>query len=214
MKQVHNNFSWYPKTTWYWPNHDEKLVQVNDWVRDADIAFKHIDKFDLAIQAGGACGVWPVYLSKHFQRVVTFEPVKSNIECLKKNIEGIDNISFFPCGLSDTDSALKMCLDDIEKNNCGAYYSGENGVKVPAMTIDKLNLKACSFIALDVEGFEHKALKGAKNTINKFSPVIMIEEKPLPHLKNGEHLEARKYLESIGYKQVDVIHRDVVFKRD
>lgn len=216
MKQINNSFSWHDKPSWYWPNRDEKLRLVNDWVRDADVAFKHIDKFNVAIQAGGACGVWPVYLSKHFRRVVTFEPVKENMECLKKNIEGITNITYFPCGLSDSKHALHMCLDDAEKNNCGAHYaSGEGGysAKVPAMPIDNLVLKACDFIALDVEGFEHRALKGAEKTIEKFNPVVMIEEKPLPHLKNGEHLLARKYLESIGYKEVASIHRDVVFKR-
>jgi FkbM family methyltransferase len=216
LKQIHNSFSWYPHPTWYWPNHDESLLKVNNWVRDVDIAFKHIEKFNVVVQAGGACGIWPAYLSNHFKRVVTFEPVKTNIECLKKNIETIGNISFFPCGLSDSEQPLHMCLDDVEKNNCGAFYANKEGnwnSKVPAIALDNLNLKACDFIALDVEGFEGKALIGAKKTIEKFSPVIMVEEKKLPHLRKGEQFEARKYLESIGYKQVEQVHRDVVFKR-
>lgn len=214
MKQIHNTFTWHKKPAWYWPNRDEKLKQVNDWVRDADIAFKHIKKFDLAVQAGGACGVWPVYLSNHFRRVITFEPVKENAEALKMNIEGIKNISFLPCALADKKTVLQMRVDDFEKNNSGAFYAGTEGQKTPAIAIDSLNLKACSFIALDLEGFEGKALQGAKETISKFKPVIMVEEKPLPHLKNNEHLEARRFLESIGYKQVDSIHRDVVFAYD
>jgi len=214
LKQIHNSFSWYPRPTWHWPNHDEKLVQVNDWVRDADIAFKYVKRFDIAVQAGGACGVWPVYLSNHFKRVITFEPVKANAECLKKNIEGFANIKFFPAALSDTIGTASMAVDAAEKNNCGAFHISGQGQNTPTVTIDRLNLKACSLIALDVEGFEGKALKGAAKTIEKFSPVIMVEEKPLPHLKNGEHLEARQYLESIGYRAVDAIHRDVVFIRD
>ena len=213
MKQIHNTFSWYSRPTWYWPNHDEKLVQVNDWVRDADIAFQYIKTFDVAVQAGGACGVWPVYLAGHFKRVVTFEPVKTNAECLKMNIKGIKNISFLPAALSDTIGKVNVSVDDAEKNNCGAFHISKHGQQTPTVTIDRLNLPACSFIALDVEGFEGKALKGAAKTIKKFSPVIMVEEKPLPHLKNGEHLEARQYLESIGYKEVAKIHRDVVFIR-
>lgn len=214
MKQIPNTFTWHKKPIWHWPNRDEKLKQVNDWVRDADIAFKHIKKFDLAVQAGGACGVWPIYLSDHFKRVITCEPVKENAEALRRNIEGIVNISFLPCALADKKTVLKMRVDDVERNNSGAFYAGEDGQKTPAITIDSLNLKACGFMALDLEGFEGKALKGAEQTIIKYRPVVMIEEKRLPHLKVDEHLEARHYLESIGYKEVDRIHRDVVFKYD
>jgi FkbM family methyltransferase len=213
LKKIHNSFSWYPSPTWWWPSHDDKLAQVNDWVRDADVALKHIDKRDICVQAGGACGVWPAYLAQHFKRVITFEPVKTNAECLKLNVKGIKNVSFLPCGLSDKKEVLRINLDDSEINNCGAYYCSKEGEKIPVITIDSLKLKACSFIALDVEGMEKNALMGAKDTIDKFSPVVMIEEKPLPHMHPGDHLKARVYLESIGYKQVDAIHRDVVFKR-
>lgn len=213
MKRIRNDFSWYPRTEWYWPNHDEKLIQVNDWVRDADIALKHTTKRSLVIQAGGACGVWPVYFSKHFKQVVTFEPVKSNIECLKKNIEGYENISFFPCALSSDGKPMRLDLDDSEKNNCGAYHYSSTGVRVPSMRIDDIKIKDCALICLDLEGMEYDALVGASETIEKFSPVIMIEEKPLPYMDQGDHLFARQYLESLGYKQVDSIHRDLVFKR-
>lgn len=213
MKQIHNSFSWHEKPTWSWPNNDDKLCLVNDWVRDADVAFKHVERKRVAVQAGGACGVWPAYLAKHFKRVITFEPVRENYECLKKNIEPYDNIKSFPCGLSsDLSHKINMQVDETEKRNAGAHYASLGG-KIPCVTIDRLNLKACDFIALDVEGFEEAALKGAAKTIERHSPVIMVEEKPLPHMRQGQHLKARAYLESIGYKQVESIHRDVVFKR-
>lgn len=216
MKLIKNTFDWYPHETWSWPDHDEKLLQVNDWVSDADVAMKYVDKFDVCIQAGGACGVWPAYLSNHFKEVFTFEPVVSNYECLSRNIPA--GVYPFNRGLSDDAQGLYMALDEMEHNNCGAYYPSESlgggcGYASRSSTIDGFDFDKCDLIALDIEGHEGKALKGAAKTIEQFSPVIMIEEKPLPHLRNGVHLEARKYLESIGYKQVDQIHRDVVFTR-
>ncbi|MFW0776214.1 MAG: FkbM family methyltransferase [Rickettsiales bacterium] len=210
MKQIPNSFTWYDRPNWYWPSHDEKLKQVNDWVRDADIAFKHIKRFDVAVQAGGACGVWPAYLAKHFKYVVTFEPVDTNYECLVKNVEGLPNVKHFKAALAEKKKGLSMSLDEFEKNNCGAHYAKDGG-RTPAIPIDQLNLKRCDFIALDVEGYEYQALLGAMTTIGKFKPVIMIEEKPLPHMAPDQHLKARRHLESIGYKEVDKIHRDVVF---
>jgi FkbM family methyltransferase len=211
LKTIPNSFSWFNRKHWYWPDIDEKLIQVNDWVRDADLALKYIKNKNVCVQAGGACGVWPAYLSTHFKKVITFEPVKDNYDCLKLNTEEIENISFFNAALGDKNTGnVSMNLDRCEKNNAGAYYMTDGG-KIPCTYIDKLKLKACDFIALDIEGFEHLALMGAENTIIKYKPVIMLEEKPLPHLKNNEHLYAREYLLSMGYKQVDQIHRDAVF---
>lgn len=215
MKQIPNSFSWHKSPHWYWPIRDEKLLQVNDWVRDVDVALKHIENRNLVIQAGGACGVWPAYLATLFKTVVTAEPVKENYECLVKNTEMYPNVKRFNCGFSESNGdRIYMQLDDVEKTNAGAYYAAERNGNIPCLMIDKLPLKACDLIILDVEGFEVKALAGASHTLEKFNPVVMIEEKPLPHLKSDQHLYARQFLESIGYKQVDQIHRDVVFNRD
>ena len=119
MKQIPNSFTWYNRPNWFWPNHDEKLKQVNDWVRDADLAFNHIDRFDVAVQAGGACGVWPAYLSNHFKMVVTFEPVETNYECSVKNTEHLDNVKSFKAALADKKKGVSMSVDEFEKNNCG-----------------------------------------------------------------------------------------------
>ena len=44
------------------------------------------------------------------------------------------------------------------------------------MTLDELNLPRVDFIKIDIEGMEMEALSGARDTINKYHPVLLIEK--------------------------------------
>lgn len=211
MKRVKNPFDWHYQD-WYWPDHDEKLLQVIDWVHDLDQVLPLIDNRRVCIQAGGATGVWAEYLSKFFKRVCTYEPCEENYRALLFNV-GI-NVEPFNMALSDKLEAVDMYTPDSEEKNAGAGYTLPVKSGIPAVPIDHDHDGYVDFICLDVEGYEEKVLKGAAKTIERCNPVIMIEEKALPQFEPGHHLKARKYLESIGYKEVFKIHRDVVFKRD
>jgi len=50
-----------------------------------------------------------------------------------------------------------------------------------------------SIIKIDVEGHELQTLEGAKNTIEKHKPMILIE------IHDFENSEIPKFLESLGY---------------
>ena len=78
------------------------------------------------------------------------------------------------------------------------------------MTIDDLKLNCCDLIVLDVEGSELDALKGAKSTIERFHPVVMLEQKSLPHM-NGAATAASDYLcKTFGYFVAGSVHRDII----
>ena len=99
-----------------------------------------------------------------------------------------------------------------EDGNCGTcYLSDEKGYRA-VIPIDSLPLSSCDLIQLDIEGYELEALKGAKETIEKFNPVIVVELKELPHAPR-KHKQCARYLNSLGYKEVGKVHRDVIFKR-
>ena len=63
-----------------------------------------------------------------------------------------------------------------EADNCGTHkvIAGDS---VEVRTVDGLGLDACDLIWLDIEGAEADAIKGAMATIEKFSPIIVLEEK-------------------------------------
>lgn len=190
----------------HWPDDDERLLAVNDWVMDLDAALEYVADFGVAVQAGGACGIWPVMLAKRFEMVFTFEPNADNFRCLVQNVPY--NVVPKRAALAEESGSVSLARDESEKGNAGAWHT-KPGNEIEAVALDDLRLGACSFLQLDVEGDELAALKGGAFLIERHRPVIMIEEKPLPHM-TGSHTAAREWLESKGYRVRRRVHRDVV----
>ena len=75
-----------------------------------------------------------------------------------------------------------------------AYYAdGEGSIK--QYRIDDLELGCLDYLQLDVEGYELKALKGGRFTIDRYSPVIMLES-----FKHGD--DATSFLAELGYRRL------------
>ncbi|MET3966881.1 MULTISPECIES: FkbM family methyltransferase [unclassified Bradyrhizobium] len=51
-----------------------------------------------------------------------------------------------------------------------------NTVLIRKMTLDELNLPRVDFIKIDIEGMEMEALAGARETIKKYRPILLIEK--------------------------------------
>lgn len=210
---------------WLWPKHDDKLKQVNDWVNDLNAVLLEMSRADrncgIVVQAGGACGVWPVELAKHFEMVFTFEPDLLNYWCLCANVSHLPT-KIFPANfaLGERTGKVATMAPETEKNNCGAYYTVDaretDEAAIPRITIDSMELSACDLICLDIEGREVEALRGAVNTIDKFRPYIMIEEKPLPQMGKNKPVnhtkgEALEWLQKMHkYKVIGEVHRDLI----
>jgi FkbM family methyltransferase len=52
----------------------------------------------------------------------------------------------------------------------------DNTVLIRKMTLDDLNLPRADFIKIDIEGMEMEALSGARETIRKYRPILLIEK--------------------------------------
>jgi hypothetical protein len=68
------------------------------------------------------------------------------------------------------------------------------GELVNIITLDSLNLGKISLIKVDIEGYEKEFLEGAKNTILKNKPNIIIEIH-----KDDKEKDVKKLLTDFGY---------------
>jgi FkbM family methyltransferase len=59
-------------------------------------------------------------------------------------------------------------------------YSEQNLATVRMMTIDSLNLPRLDMIKIDIEGMELEALEGAKATLQRSLPIIIVERLKVP----------------------------------
>jgi FkbM family methyltransferase len=175
-------------------------------VADLAAVYRHCREFDVAVQAGGNCGIWPKDLGKKFRVVYTFEPDPINFRCLCANAPA-ENVFKFNAGLGSGHRTTSLVL---RPDNVGAHQIGGAG-DIPMLRIDDLALTACDLICLDVEGFELNALIGALETIERFQPTIVVEDKGVAGVKQGQVVSW--LVHGMGYSVAEKVSKDVILVR-
>jgi FkbM family methyltransferase len=163
----------------------ENDTHISQWVKDSGrldhdgyalpIILNHVRAGDTVVDAGAFIGDHTIAycnaVGTHGQ-VYAFEPNPLAFECLEYNCS---TATLFNCGLSNANETVEYSRCD----NAGASRiiknSSKDSISIKTITLDSLNLNACNLIKIDVEGYEMNVLKGAKNTIGKFLPVLWIE---------------------------------------
>lgn len=160
----------------------------------------------VVIQAGGHCGVWPLRLSLHFQRVYTFEPNRLNFGCLASNTLHRQNVACFNAALSDDRRSCGM-VNPQGNANAGSWQITDGEGVTSVRGDDVVPIGEVSLIQLDVEGHEHAALSGLASTIEWSRPVIMVEAHG-----HGDDDAVRRLLSQWGYRHAGRLNDDEIWK--
>lgn len=202
---------------WLWPTSDTELRKVAfSRLPDLAAAVGLCRKRRTAIQAGAALGVWPAFLTKFFNHTITFEPSPKHFDTLLGNLEdhsGPGTWELKGCGLGiETASAQ---FHTRPANSGATWLEIDPSGSILVAPIDSLELEDVDLIQLDIEGAEYFALLGAKRTISRDSPVVMIED----HKLGEQHYDlppfaASRLLEAWGYRLAEQRHRDRIYVRD
>lgn len=159
---------------------------------------------ELAIDGGANVGAWTRLMAKHFRRVHSFEPNPEVVACLARNVEewgAADVATVHPKGLSDRREFVAMGTKEGARTVTGRIV-GQGDIE--CVTIDSLDLDACSLLKLDLEGYEAQALAGAAGTIRRYRPWILIENKR-GFLERIVGTKAQRFLARNGYRLVEKI---------
>ena len=162
---------------WHWVEGDTGTWQgpMEEWIPLKEKVLYHTTQRRTIINAGGAMGMYPKLWSPHFQRVYTFEPAPLSFYVLNLNCTE-DNIFKFNAGLGHDHEKQILNVDcpvNYGMNRIGPR--GDNAVTIPILRIDDFNLDDLDVIQLDIEGWEHNALLGGSDTIQRCHPLITIE---------------------------------------
>jgi len=166
---------------------------------------------------GGHYGLVSVYLSKKVGpsgKVFVFEADPKNYEILKKNLElnGVTNTLAIEKGVFDQTGFLEFYsgggytssfqkTDYVERDQERYVVA-----RVPVVSLDEaaaeIGLDRLNLIKIDIEGSELPALKGAKASLVKFHPLLLIET----HVVNGEPTADNVIglLKTVGYEDIVV----------
>jgi len=105
-----------------------------------------------------------------YRGVHLFEPSQHNMRAAKARLSGYRDITFWPEALSDEVGAMTF---DADAGSASAATSGPGEV-VPVNTLDRAVTEPVSFIKMDLEGWELKALAGCERHIRDDRPKLAI----------------------------------------
>lgn len=124
------------------------------------------------VDAGGFHGETSIEFSKHcsnYKQVYFFEPSESSMKIAKKNLHSLRDTCFLQVGLSNVHEHVSF-----DESAGSANHIGEGDTNIEVNTLDNLINEKVTFIKMDLEGYEKKALLGAKNIIKKNHPKLAI----------------------------------------
>jgi FkbM family methyltransferase len=164
------------------------LSKYGEYSRAEAVVFAQLVQPGMTVvEAGANIGSHTIQLARLAGpqgRVVVFEPERLTFQTLCANIalNSLANVYAFPVGLSDTPGeARESWVDPNVHNNfggiglAGALDETPSLRRVPVRTLDSFALPACGFLKIDVEGMESAVLRGAKETIARHRPVMVVE---------------------------------------
>ena len=104
-----------------------------------------------------------------YKKIIALEPDEKNFRKLERKTEGLENLVRLNLGAWDKEETLYF-----------AKKSGRNsrledgGVPVSFNSVDNIVNEEVTFIKMDIEGAELRALEGAKNTVAKYKPKLYV----------------------------------------
>lgn len=130
-----------------------------------------------AVDVGAHCGLWSRVLAYEFKRLDAFEPVKAHLECFVLNVPpNKAKVTLHPFALGDHSGSISLHTGPSSSGDTYVQEGGEHQAEMH--TLDSCSLEALDFLKIDCEGYEYFVLKGSEQTVRKFKPVIIVEQKP------------------------------------
>lgn len=112
-------------------------------------------------------------------RVLAIEPDTENLTALRRRMQKRKIEDRVQVIAAVATQSIGVAYLKINPDHPGDHSIGESGIKVAAVTIDQLMSEEkrppLSLIKIDVQGAEMRVLAGAKATLAKFHPALVIE---------------------------------------
>ena len=145
-----------------------------------------------SIDIGANLGLFTFFMSRASKHVFAFEPNPYPLENLKGLVDS--NVTVLPIALGNNDGPVEIKIPHHRKgwsSNGASLASKEidDGkiINIQCRKLDSLNIENIGLIKIDVEGFEIEVIRGAKETILKNKPVMIIENETA-HTKDTNEL--------------------------
>lgn len=139
---------------------------------------EHVRPGTTALDVGAYVGAHAVTMAKLVGpegRVYAFEPQKKIYRELRQNLalNGLANAVALRFALGAAPGVIEM--DAPRPGNVGGTAIGSGGDRAELRTLDSFGFRNVSVVKIDVEGFEGPVIDGARETLSRCKPVIILE---------------------------------------
>lgn len=214
---------------WHFPDGEAHLPdwmrRANQWV-DGRLTYQ-LSKYQaalplvrarhVAVDVGGHIGLWSWVMARDFGLVIAFEPVARHRECWQANMADRPYAVLHPYALGAAfGTATVRSRTPGSSGDTGIEPDG-SGERCEVRTLDSFGMTQLDFLKIDCEGYEVFVLKGAEATLLTCRPVVIVEQKPHtggPKRYGIGPTDAVVFLESLGYRQRQVISGDYIMSLD
>ena len=178
---------------------------------DVEIVKEELEEGMNVLEAGANIGYYLLIESKILKNggmIYAFEPDPRNLEMLKMNVEKNNlgsMVNIFPYAVSDRNQTSKFYLAESSNLNTMVedIEGSDNYIEVETKKIDGFSeiKENVNFIRMDIEGYEHEAIKGMMETIKKSPKVkILAEVHPNFYTEERDFTEVVRNLVANGFR--------------
>lgn len=180
----------------------------------------------VAVDVGAHVGLWSWMMAQDFARVIAFEPMAEHRACFEKNVAAMEtHVTLNDCALGAKPGKVRLARRTPNS-------SGDTGVEpmtranletqreedlVALRTLDEFALPVLDFLKIDCEGYELFVLQGARETLKRCKPCIIVEQKPETGMVARYGVGARDavtFLERLGARVRRAIQGDYILTWD
>ena len=147
-------------------------LRANTGVQYFDMEGFHLEDDEIFVDMGMYDGNTSLYVAQNckYKKIIGFEASRLTIGECKRRLETYERIDIYPYAAWDKREELKFSF-----NGGGSSVTDSGAEAVTGESLDNLlNGEKVSFIKMDIEGAEEKALIGCKETIKKHKPKLAI----------------------------------------
>ena len=171
-----------------------------------------VKDYSLAVDGGANVGDWTEKLLEQFDIVHAFEPSVECIAHLQERFYGAADLAIWQLALLDRQCDVNVISTNKKPFSQKRYVEPASSGEVHALPLDAMNFPSCGLIKLDLEGAEGLALLGARETIAKFRPVLIVEFFRDYSRRYGHSEEdVLNIVKGFGYREALASYPDKVF---
>jgi FkbM family methyltransferase len=172
----------------------------------------------MAIDIGANLGEWTVPLARvigRAGRVLAIEPAPRAAAALAKTLaaNALAQAELIRCAVGDHDGTAEFAVPivtsartDTGTAHIGSASPAHDALQITLRSLDSLaaerRLDRIDLIKIDVEGHERRVLDGARATLARFRPALVLET---GHEAEGDRLAIHDRLGGLGYRMLGVL---------